>query len=477
MEPDPHSMEQQSQTVPWIRAFGLVMLVNGAFLMLGMWVAILPRDLLVQRVREAFVSRDLIENDWPWLESRHGFDQYNDCSILQMITNHDNDRLASAVGPLIYNKNRGETDKCATLHTIINEGPTGAPYLVFRYTRYWHGYDPVTAALLLALDVGDARLALKIALYGALVLLAMAAGTRHWGLFAVAASIAITGTLFWAVPYFGPNFSHAPGDILVIMGIACLLFWRERLSRLATLVPFCALYGAGVVYLEFLTGQLPTAAGLLFPTAYLIARARPQPDDQPARAWRFAVAALLAFGLGVVLTVVIKQMLAVVIVGPEALGSFLEYLKRYVNPSPSASLKHFGETWSSPHGSILWSSLKSIYVVLGQGYVLTYGSRSAAVLLYAASALAWLSAAYVRFRRGARWASSDLLALAAGSGIVVAWTLLFQTHTTLHKFWMVRMMLVPLSMGWGALAWQLIANPIRDGATSRWPAATEIPIA
>jgi hypothetical protein len=71
----------------------------------------------------------------------------------------------------------------------------------------------------------------------------------------------------WAVPYFGPNFSHAPGDILVILGLACLLLWRERLSRLATLVPFCAVYGAGAVYLEFLTGQLPTAMGLLFPMA------------------------------------------------------------------------------------------------------------------------------------------------------------------------------------------------------------------
>jgi hypothetical protein len=463
-------------TAPWITALTLVVLVNAAFLMLGIAVAALPREPLVQRVREAFASGDLIENDWPWLESRRGFDQYNDCSILQMITNHDNDILANAVGPLIYNKNRGETDKCATLRKIVNEGPDGAPYLVFRYTRYWHGYDPVTAALLLAFDVGNARKVLKITLYGALALLGVAAGTRHRGLSAVAACIAITGAFFWAVPYFGPSFTHAPGDILVILGLAALLLWRERLSRLATLVPFCAVYGAGVVYLEFLTGQLPTAAGLLFPMAYLVARTRPEPDDQPGEAWRFAVAALVAFGLGAVLTVAIKQILAVAIVGPEAGSSFLEYLKRYVNPSPSASLKHFGETWASPDGSIVGSSLKSIYVVLGEGYVLTYGSRSAAVLLYAAGALAWLTAGYLAFRRPARWALSDLLALAVGAGIVVAWTWSFQTHTTLHKFWMVRMLLVPLSMGWGALAWQLITNLVRDRAPSSWATATEVPL-
>jgi hypothetical protein len=456
-------------------ALVVVVLANAAFLMLGVWAATLPREPLAQRVREAFASADLIENDWPGLESRRGSDQYNDCSILQMITNHDDDILANAVGPLIYNKNRGETNKCATLHRIVNEGPDAAPYLVFRYTRYWHGYDPVTAALLRVFDVGNAREALRIALYGSLVLLVGAAGTRHRGLLAVAAGIAITGALFWAVPYFGPNFSHAPGDILVILGIAALLHWRERLSRFATLVPFCAVYGAGVVYLEFLTGQLPTAMGLLFPTAYLIARSRPSPDDQPRQVWHFAVAALMAFVLGALLTVGIKLILAAGIVGPEELKTFLVYLRRYINPSPGASLSHFRQTWSSPHDSIVWSSLRAIYVVVGEGYVLTYGSRSAAVLLYVAGALAWLSAAYLAFRRATRSASSDLLAMAAGVAIVVAWTLSFQTHTTIHKFWMVRMMLVPLSMGWGALAWQLIATPAGDQASAARATAMEVP--
>src|SRR5206468_3545017 len=133
-------------------------------------------------------------------------------------------------------------------------------------------------------------------------------------------------------PYFGQSLSQAPGDAFVMLGRAGLLFWRERLSRLATLVPFCAAYGAGVVYLEFTTGQLPTAAGLLLPMAYLLARLRPEPENEPMRAWRFALAGLLAFSLGVALTVAIKQILAVAIVGPDALRTFLQYLRRYVNP-------------------------------------------------------------------------------------------------------------------------------------------------
>ncbi len=461
-------------TRPWVRALALVVLANGVFLLLALWVAQLPRERLDQRIRDAFASGELIENDWPWLESRRGFNQYHDCSVLQMISNRDDDLWANAVAPLIYNRNKGETDRCATLRTLVTEGPNTAQYLVYRYTRYWHGYNPVGAALLWVVDLGRVRTILKITLYCALVLLIVAAGTRHRGLLAVAASIAVTGVLFWAVPYFGQSLTHGPGDIVVILGLACLLFWRERLSRPATLVPFCAVYGAGVAYLEFLTGLLPTAAGLLFPTAYLIARLRPEPENEPARAWRFAFAALLAFALGVALTVAIKQILAVAIVGPHALISFLEYLHRYVNPSPGASLRHFGETWSSPDDPLLWSSLKAVYAVLSQGYVLAYGSRAGAIALYAASALAWVAAGYVTVRRRARWAWSDFLGFGAGVAIILAWTLSFQTHTTIHKWWMVRMLIVPLSLGWGALAWQLIAVPAWSRATPAWGSAKQM---
>jgi hypothetical protein len=94
--------------------------------------------------------------------------------------------------------------------------------------------------------------------------------------------------------------------------------------------------------------------------------------------------------------------------------------------------------------------------------------------LYGAGVLAWLTAGYLAFRRAGRWAWSDLLAMAAGAGIVAAWALLFQTHTTLHKFWMVRMLIVPLSMGWGAVAWQLATSPVRGRASSSWAAVPEI---
>lgn len=441
-------------------ATAIVVLLNGVFLLLALSAAWLPRAHLDQRIRDAFTSGELADNDWPWLESRRGFNQYHDCSVLQMISNGDAHRWAAAVGPLMYNRNRGETDRCATLRTLVTEGPNTASYMVYRYTRYWHGYNPVAAALLWVMDLGNVRTVLKLTVYASLALLIVAAGLRQRPLLAVATSIALTGALFWGIPYFGQSLTHGPGDAFVILGIVGLLAWRERAGSMSTLVPLCAVYGAGVAYLEFLTGLLPTAAGLLVPTVYVIARLRPAPENEPARAGRLSLVALLAFALGGLLTVAIKQALAVAIVGPDAALTFAEYLHRYINPSPGASLRHFGETWSSPKDPLLVSSAKAVEAVLSQGYVLTYGSQTGAIILYAASVLAWLAAGFIAVRRRARWAISDLLGFAAGAAIVLAWILTFQTHSTIHKWWMVRTLLVPLAFGWSAMAWQLIATRV-----------------
>jgi hypothetical protein len=448
---------------PWARAFALVVLANTLFLLLALWVARLPREPLVERIRDAFASGELIDKDWLRFDSRRGFEQYLDCSVLQMISNRDDRLWANAVGPVIHNLNSGETRRCELLHALVH-GSTPDPAHSYRYTRYWHGYNPLAAALLSIFDLGQARAALKTMAYVSLVLLALAPGPGHPGLLAVAGGIAVSAALFWGLPYYGQSLTQGPADLVVILGLAALLFWRERLLRPARLVPFCAVFGAAVVYLEFLSGQLPTAGALLVPLVYLTVRGRSHPDNHPRAAWVLAFTGLLAFGIGALLTVALKQILAAVIIGPEAVRTFLEYLRRYVNPSPAASAAHFHVTWAPPDSSLLWSTAKSLYVVLAEGDHLTYGSRPAALVVGQATALAWLIAGSLAFRARNN-APSDFLAFVAGAGVVVAWVVAFQTHTNVHAFRMVRMLIVPIALGWVALAWQLLmARGRRRGA-------------
>jgi len=52
---------------PWLRAVGLVVLVNAVFLLLALWVALLPREPLVERIQDAFASASSSRpTGWGW---------------------------------------------------------------------------------------------------------------------------------------------------------------------------------------------------------------------------------------------------------------------------------------------------------------------------------------------------------------------------------------------------------------------------
>jgi len=433
------------------RAVVLVAALNACFLALALWTATLPRDPLIARVKEAFASGELVDTDYLPLDSRRGFHQYNDCVILQMITNRDRHIWANAVAPLVYVENM-ETweDQCATLHRLVEDGGARSRYSPHRYARYWHGYNPVAAALLQRLSLADARRGLKLAVYGGLAALLIAAGTRHRGVLAVATAIAAAGASVWAVPYFGQSLNDGPGDTLVVLGIGSFLFWRERLSDLATFVPFCAAYGAAVTYVEMFTGVTATAAGLLFPIAYVVSVSRQDQDTSAQQAWAFAFAGLAAFALSSALTVAVKLALSVAFLGQEAATMFLGHLRHYMSPRLASSGRP--------------SIVGPFAALLRQGPVLTWGSESGALLLYAGAALAWLTAGYLALRRPGVRPLSDLLAFAVGASATPLWVLLFPTHTVINSWLNVRLLILPVSLGFAALAWQLTApHRRRDG--------------
>jgi hypothetical protein len=424
------------------RAVVVVAALNAVFLALAWWTATRPRDPLIARVKEAFASGELVDEDYLPLDGRRGFHQYNDCLILQMITNPDPQTWLNAVAPLVYVENMDTWEgQCATLHRLVEDGRSRSRYLPHRYARYWHGCSVIAAALLQWLSLTHVRRGLELAVYGGLAGL-LAAAFGHRGLFAVATAIAVTGASVWAVPYFGQSLNDGPGDVFVLLGIGAFLFWRERLSALAAFIPFCAAYGAMMGYIEMFTGVTATAAGLLFPLAYVVTLSRHRDASAP-RAWGFAIAGLGAFALGSLFTVAMKLVLSAVFLGQEAASTFLGHLKYYTSP-------HLG-VGGRPSLTAPFAAL------LRQGPVLTYGSESGALLLYAGAALTWLTAGGLALRRRGIRPLSDLLAFAVGAAAMPLWVLLFPTHTVVHSWLNVRLLIVPISLGLAAVAWHLTA--------------------
>jgi len=436
----------------WLRAAGAVAALNLLFLLLGTLMAMLPRERFRDRVREAFESGELIQEDWAPFDSRRGSNQYDECLVFQMITNLGDTPLRQAAGPIVHSPDVAGSDQCRTLYRIVVAGEPLAGLHTFRYTRYWHGHNLLATVFLQFTVIENARRLLKMGAFGSVFLLLWAAirrkdhRSRSLGI-----SIGAFGLLFWSLPYFGQAFSHAPGDTTLVLGLVGLLAWPRLSWNLERLVVYCAIYGTLIVYLEFMTGLLPTAAGLLFPAVYAV-RGTESAIESRER-WLASTGALVAFGLGAGLTVVLKLSLSVAVYGPTAIDSLFANLAYYMDPAISdVPLPRF----LLPFGRLY-----------RKGTTLTYGSGIGANVLLASAIGSWLIAAFIAVFRTGNGRLADLFAAATGSLIVVIWILLFQTHTFGHAVFMVRMLIVPISLGWTALAWQLVGREARWIAPDR----------
>lgn len=420
---------------PWLVALIAVTVLNGAFGAAALWTATADREPLRVKVRAAFADGDLTTEDYLPFDRRRGWHQYNDCNILQMMTNRDESRLGRAFSPRVYVEDASYLDVCRSLYEISHDTRPLSAYLETRYPRYWHGYVPLSTLLLRYLDLGGLRILLKSLLIAALGALALTAWISPRPLPTFVIPVSLTGMLFWAVPYFGQGLSHGLGDVTVILGLAVLLLVYPAIRGKGLLPMYCSCYGAIVVYFEMLTGPLPIAAGLLFPALYLLER-----GSSVADRWRVAIVGLVAFAIGAIFSVVFKQIMTVWLADPQALESFGSNLRWYTTP--------IGPTEGIP-------LVTPFSKLVRRADHLTYGVEPLAMLLLVATALAWAVAGLVALRARRTNLPSDFAAFAVGGSSVVVWVLLWQTHTTIHAAFMVRILLVPIALGWAALLWVL----------------------
>jgi hypothetical protein len=187
---------------------------------------------------------------------------------------------------------------------------------------------------------------------------------------------------------------------------------------------------------------------LLFATSYAIGSQ--MSDREPRRgAWRSAAGAIIAFAAGGALTVIIKQVLALAVLGTNQFQAFVGNLQIYTSPAPP------GET--------IPDILRPFAALYHAAPVLAYGSHRAMQMVVGGAVLAWVAAlalAAMRARKGRPGdlgLVSDWGALAVAAAVIVAWILVFPTHTFYHARFMVRILVAPVALGMAALGWTLIS--------------------
>ena len=447
---------------PWLLALLVTLLANAAFLALNLVGASVAPEHAAERVKAAFASGDLTDSDYHWWDRTLGFHHYADCSILQMLVNGEQGLLAKATGPLLYYADEGRQGMCPLLHDIVETGGDPRSYMTDIYVRHWHGYNPVTALLLGPLELGQARMALAFGVYLSLGIFALAALIRP-RLVAVTGSMLAVMLVFWALPYYAPSLSHAPGEVWLLLGLAAVLLLGERLLRPRVLLPFCAVFGAGLVYLEYFIGLLPTAAGFLFPLVYLTVVTTSAATDRHRRAWLLAIASWVAFVVGGAMTVVINQLLGALFADPQALGVFSTFLLNYLGSASDA----VGA--AAPVPAPTFSYIELFEKLLLRGTTLTYGSLIGAAGMWLVGGIGWLFAIWLTWRRRTAEAWSDFLAFTSGPLAVFAWIVLLSTHTYIHADFIVRIMIVPLALGWAAAFWQYQFSSAAQSSASALP--------
>jgi hypothetical protein len=236
-------------------------LANACFLALSLATLVDPQT-VAHRVQTAFAAGELGDIDYLWWDSRRGWHQYNDCLLLQLLSNENSSRLQQALAPTIYSRAEGD-QKCALLRALTTAPVDRDTLVSAQYARYWHGSRAPVALALRGLELVQVRALLSGAVWLAIGILALAAyksgpRTRLTGL-----SIALVAATVWALPYFAPGLTHGPGDATLLLGLAAVIARPRVTIGLRGIAPYAAAFGCVTAFFEMLTGQLPIAAAWL----------------------------------------------------------------------------------------------------------------------------------------------------------------------------------------------------------------------
>ncbi len=434
----------------WIARPLLVVLgLNLAFLLGQLGAVQLPAEALRSRVRAAFERGGLGLQDRLPLDRKLGWDQWSDCVLLHMVVFRDGSAFADALGPPIFQQLgvRAHWPQCGPLRLAVDgrmpricpfHGSANSPgceILRYDYTRYWHGPRVLASALLLLLDVAQIRVLYGVASHLLLVLLGAVILLRARDVWLALLPVPIVGLVASGMAFFGQSLMHAPAFLVVLGGLVLLTWCRGRLRDGPALVASAAALGAFCAFFEFWVGAIPVGAALIFHWVHFLWS---RSGDPRGAAWlRLPVACTLAFLGGAALSIGLKLGFASLVFGVSVMEDFARQL--------GARIAGEGMTLRD-----VLAALATHHPVLGRG------SPGVAKTMLAASALGWsIGGALLLLRAVRRRSSSDLpardyVAAALAASIVIAWLAFFRNHSSIHAFFMVRTLFVPLALGFAA---------------------------
>lgn len=347
-----------------------------------------------------------------------GLHQYNDCLILGMAMAKGRSDLELMVSPL---KPFGASEvPCADLKNSVQRGE-------LFYHNYLHGHTVLVRYLLPHLPVQTIRELLKAAmtltlLFG-IALCLLRIGERRAVAEQLVFLVALTGfSRFFSLELFSQSLSHGPAD-LVLVGFVTLLALKSGTLSEARWTNLTCLFGASTMIFEFMTGGLPLGAAAVIGLGWF--GLRPGSRSIPA-----VLRGLAAFVTGAATLLLMKLCLVALVFGADAVLAMFEAGAIRVNGDLPSELGHF----------VAWEKLAKFTWILAPG-------------LPALPSAMLIMAGLFGVRAATQGRDPATLLLLLSCVPILGWFLIFQQHTAIHAWFMVRILCWPIIAGFAAFAW------------------------
>jgi hypothetical protein len=381
----------------------------------------------------------------------------SDCQILAMLVSERDSPLKQMISPrwpMLPEEvitppapGYGRDEFCRLLARAMEGDPAAIVPTLKSHHRYLHAPVTLAALALAVVPLDVAQRILLVLSYGALAVLALAAGARmrapepHQRRRALAFLVfAAVLALFYAVSLYGRTFSHAPTDIvLVVFLLVGLLYPLCRMPE-RRFVVLVAAFGTAIALLELLTGGIPIALASLIA---LIALGEAPNRDVLIRRLVLGIACFAAAGV----TCFVVKLVAVALVwGPGELAQFFDILGNRMGGRIGTwpALEQWAAKWGID-ASVIDRSIVARWLLGGamltySSFVLAWGSHllGAALVIVPVPLLMVLTWVALRRVPRDRWLMQPQPFLLAAALVPIPWYALFTWHTATHSFFMVR---------------------------------------
>jgi len=419
---------------------GLIML----FFILNLLATTAPLQRYKRHIQVAFIGGDLIPKPHAGFDSFRGDHQYEDCLILQ-----EGLRLSPSFMQNAINGPKYGLAKCASLQTLAfgNEKTTpkgtsffskGEKYQQYinstvpskpiMYYQYLHGPRTLAVAMVSLMPLRTVRFLYQNMTYMLIFIIALYVlltkqFTRPRSI-VFATVFFVIFSFFHGVDFFGMNLVHGPGDMIVFITALLLFMFLKKENKQPFLYTLVA-SGAFTAYFEHLVGILP---GVVCMIAIAVLLYHLASDLKFKDAIKIFIVGTLCYFAGFLITYFSFIVFKILFTGYSWSlfhKNFGLRVSRSVNQAPVNYFVAMKMVWTR----ILW-------IAGGDEWLAKFVTIFSFFGMLAAGALNLIKPSVIRFKNN--YNTTIVLALLLWA-IVAFWYFIFENHTTIHPWFMVRL--------------------------------------